>query len=148
MIYFGVFTLNDTLSNIPTFNVVIISLSLNVSAYMCETIRASFKSVDKGQIEASTSLGMNKIQCMRRIIFPKAISIAMPSLFNSFIDLIKGTSIAFIIGVPEMMAMASYEGSKTYKYFEIYFTIALIYWALSGLLGVFQKKLEKEVDED
>lgn len=146
LLYFGIFTLNETLSNISAYYVTIIALSLNASAYMCETIRASFNSVDIGQIEAAVSFSMTKLQCMRRIIFPQAIRIAIPSLFNSFIDLIKGTSIAFTIGVPEMMSVAGKEGARFFKYFEIYFVLAAVYWILSIILEYFQKKLEVKLN--
>lgn len=148
LIYFGVFTLTEALKTVSAYNVVIVSLSLNAAAYMSETIRASFKSVDRGQIEASLSIGMSSIQTMRRIICPQAMTVALPSLFNSFIDLIKGTSIAFVIGVEEIMAIAGYEGSKAFKYFEIYTTIAIIYWGLSIVLEYCQRCLENKLSKN
>ena len=145
IVYFGIFTLSPTLTRLPATVAAIVTLSLNSAAYMSETIRASFESVDSGQIEAAESLCMTRLQYMRRIVLPQAMRVALPSLFNSLIDLIKGTSIAFTIGVTEMMAMGIYEGSRQFNYFEIYFDIAIIYYVMSLILGYLQKKIEQKL---
>lgn len=145
IIYFGIFTLSPALTRLPATVAAIVTLSLNSAAYMSETIRASFESVDSGQIEAAESLCMTRLQYMRRIVLPQAMRVALPSLFNSLIDLIKGTSIAFTIGVTEMMAMGIYEGSRQFNYFEIYFDIAIIYYIMSLILGYLQRKIEQKL---
>lgn len=145
IVYFGIFTLSPTLTRLPATVAAIVTLSLNSAAYMSETIRASFESVESGQIEAAESLCMTRLQYMRRIVLPQAMRVALPSLFNSLIDLIKGTSIAFTIGVTEMMAMGIYEGSRQFNYFEIYFDIAIIYYVMSLILGYLQKKIEQKL---
>lgn len=147
MMYFGIFTLSPTLTKLPAIVAAIVTLSFNSAAYMSETIRASYESVDSGQIEAAKSLCMTKLQLMKRIVFPQAMRVALPSLFNSLIDLIKGTSIAFTIGVTEMMARGIYEGSRRFNYFEIYFDIAIIYYIMSLILGLLQKKMEHKVSK-
>ncbi|WP_414698240.1 amino acid ABC transporter permease [Peptacetobacter sp. AB845] len=147
LIYFGVFTMYPMLTQLPGTVAAIVTLSLNSAAYMSETIRAAFESVDRGQIEAALSLCMTKLQYMRRIVLPQSMRVALPSLFNSLIDLIKGTSIAFTIGVSEMMAMGIYEGSRQFNYFEIYFDIAIIYYIMSIILGFLQKKLEYKMSK-
>ncbi len=81
-----------------------IALAVNESAYNAEVIRASLESVPKGQIEAANALGMTYFQALRRVILPEAIVVALPSLGNSFIGLIKGTSLAFVCSVVEMTA--------------------------------------------
>lgn len=144
LVYFGVFTLNRFLTRLPAVYATVVTLSLNSAAYMAETIRASFSSVDQGQIEAAESLCMTKLQYMRRVVFPQAMRVALPSLFNSLIDLIKGTAIAFTIGVTEMMNRAISEASRSLShYFEVYLAIALIYWVLSIVLTFLQRRLEK-----
>lgn len=135
------------LTKLPGTVAAIVTLSLNSAAYMSETIRAAFDSVDRGQIEAAQSLCMTRLQYMRRIVLPQSMRVALPSLFNSLIDLIKGTSIAFTIGVSEMMAMGIYEGSRQFNYFEIYFDIAIIYYVMSVVLGFLQKKMEKKMSK-
>lgn len=144
LIYFGIFGLNPILKTLPAIYAAITALSLNAAAYMTETIRGSFKSVDKGQIEASLSIGMTRLQTMKRIILPQSLAIAMPSLLNTLIDLIKGTSLAFVIGVPEVMAVANYEASRAFKYFEIYVVVSIIYWFLSIFLTRVQKIVENK----
>ena len=146
LIYFGVFGLNKFLIGLPASYAAVTSLSLNAAAYMSETIRGAFNAVDKGQIEACMSIGMTRIQTMRRIILPQSMTVALPSLLNSLVDLIKGTSLAFLIGVPELMAIASYEGSKSFKYFEIYVIVAVIYWCLSIILTRLQSLAEKKLN--
>ena len=146
LIYFGVFGLNKFLIGLPASYAAVTSLSLNAAAYMSETIRGAFNAVDKGQIEACMSIGMTRIQTMRRIILPQSMTVALPSLLNSLVDLIKGTSLAFVIGVPELMAIASYEGSKSFKYFEIYVIVAVIYWCLSIILTRLQSLAEKKLN--
>ncbi|MBC5731703.1 amino acid ABC transporter permease [Pseudoflavonifractor sp. DSM 107456] len=146
LVYFGIFTLNQFLTKLSPTYAVVVTLALNSGAYMSETIRASFASVDQGQIEAAESLCMSKLQYMRRIVFPQAMRVALPSLFNSLIDLIKGTSIAFTIGVTEMMACGIYEGSRQFNFFEIYLDVAIIYWILSIILSFLQRKLEKALN--
>ena len=141
LIYFGVFGLNKFLIGLPASYAAVTSLSLNAAAYMSETIRGAFNAVDKGQ-----SIGMTRIQTMRRIILPQSMTVALPSLLNSLVDLIKGTSLAFVIGVPELMAIASYEGSKSFKYFEIYVIVAVIYWCLSIILTRLQSLAEKKLN--
>ena len=143
LVYFGVFTLNQFLTRLPATYATVVTLSLNSAAYMSETIRASFSSVDQGQIEAAESLCMTKLQYMRRVVFPQAMRVALPSLFNSLIDLIKGTAIAFTIGVTEMMARGIYEGSRKFNFFEIYMDVAIIYWVLSIVLTFLQRRIEK-----
>ena len=81
-----------------------VALALNESAFNAEIIRASLESVDKGQVEAASALGMNYFQALIRIILPEAIVVALPSLGNAFIGLIKGTSLAFVCSVVEMTA--------------------------------------------
>ncbi|WP_249532661.1 ABC transporter permease subunit, partial [Escherichia coli] len=66
---------------------------------MSETIRASILSIDTGQIEAAYAIGLTNLQTMKRIVIPQAVRVALPSLFNNFIDLIKGSSVAFVVGV-------------------------------------------------
>ena len=82
----------------------LIAFAINESAYNSENIRAAIQSVDKGQIEAAKSLGMTPFQTLRRVIIPEALIVALPTLGNSFISLIKGTSLAFVASVVEMTA--------------------------------------------
>src|SRR5690606_31446684 len=83
-----------------------VGLTLHFAAYMAESIRASILGINKSQMEAALSIGMSRYQAMRRIILPQAARIATPSLMNYFIDMIKSTSLAFTLGVAEIMGKA------------------------------------------
>ena len=112
----------------------IIALSINESAYIAEIFRGALASVNVGQIEAASAIGMTYFQTFRRIIFPEMLSVALPGLGNSFIGLIKGTSLAFVCAVVEMTAQGKIIGGRTYRYFEVYVSLAIIYWVITFVI--------------
>nr|ADJ19604.1 putative ABC-type amino acid transporter [Treponema primitia ZAS-2] len=97
--YYGLAIYSVTIRNMVPVTAVAVVLSLNVGAFMSESIRAALMSVDEGQKEAAYSLGMTNLQLMRRIILPQAVRVALPPLFNDMINLIKSSSLAFMLGV-------------------------------------------------
>jgi len=119
------------LNNVPSIIFVLIALSLNQAAYSSETLRAAILSVDKGQIEASHSLGMTSVQTLNRIIVPQAFVVALPSLGNSLIVMLKETSLAFVCSVVEITARAKIIAGNNYRFFESYCSVAIIYWVLT-----------------
>lgn len=133
------------MNNVPAILYAFVALAINESAYNAEIIRASLQSVDKGQIEAAYSLGMTYVQALRRIILPEAIVVALPSLGNSFISLIKGTSLAFVCAVVEMTAQGKIIAGRNYRYFEVYISLALIYWAITIIIEQIIKLVEKKI---
>lgn len=141
-IYYGISTFIPIFQDLSAFNAIIISLGLHSSAYMAETIRGAISSVDKGQYEAGLAIGMSKGQIFRRIVFPQALRVAVPGLSNSFVDLIKGSSLAFTIGVMELMSVTQMEGATTYRYFECYAIVMIIYWVVVIIYEQFQKRIE------
>ena len=140
--YFGVPNIFPIFKEITGFTAATIGLGLNAAAYMTETIRGSIISVDKGQMEASLSVGMTNIQAMRRIVLPQAIRVALPSLSNTFIDLIKGSSLAFTVGVFEITAVAQSSAAVNYRYFECYVSLMAMYWILTFVFGRMQQRIE------
>lgn len=122
-----------------------VALSINESAFNAEIIRAALQSVDKGQIEAAHALGMTYLQALRRVILPEAIEVALPSLGNSLIGLIKGTSLAFVCSVVEMTAQGKIIAGRTYRYFEVYVSLALIYWFLTFIIERVIALIEKKI---
>lgn len=122
-----------------------IALSINESAFNAEIIRAALQSVDKGQIEAAHALGMTYPQALKRVILPEAIVVALPSLGNSLIGLIKGTSLAFVCSVVEMTAQGKIIAGRTYRYFEVYVSLAIIYWILTFVIERAVSLLEKKI---
>lgn len=142
--YYGVALYSNIVKNMTPLVAVAVVMSLNMGAFMSESIRGALLSVDEGQKEAAYSLGMTNLQLIIRIIIPQAVRIALPPLFNDVINLIKMTSLAFMIGVPDIMGAAKIEGARTFRYFEIYAAVMLIYWIIVFVLGIVHKFLEKK----
>lgn len=136
-----------SINNISGMFFVIIAFSLNEAAYSSETIRAALQAVDKGQIEAGYSIGLSTLQVFRYIILPESLKIALPSLGNIFIGLLKGTSLAFVCAVVEMTAASRLIAGRNLRFFEMYVSLSLIYWALSliseRLFAFMEKRLRK-----
>lgn len=130
---------------IPGFVYAVLALGFNQSAFDAEVFRAALQSVDKGQHEAAAAIGMTGWQSLRRIIIPEALSVALPSLGNSFINAIKGTSLAFTCAVVEMTAEGKILSGRNYRYFEVYVSLAIIYWAITILLEKILKLIEKKI---
>ena len=123
----------------------VIALSLNVGAYTSETIRAAILSIDRGQWEAGYSLGMTYGQAFRRIIIPQAAKVSVPPLFNTFISLVKDTSLASNIMIAEMFRKAQEFAASSLKYLLIYSEAAFIYLMFCTLLNGVQKLCEKRL---
>ena len=123
----------------------VIALSLNVGAYASETIRAAILSIDKGQWEAGYSIGMTYQQTFWRIIVPQAAKTSVPPLFNTFISLVKDTSLASNIMIAEMFRKAQEFAASSLKYLLIYSEAALIYLMFCTLLTGLQKLCEKRL---
>jgi putative amino-acid transport system permease protein len=85
---------------------------------------------------------MTRLQAMRRIILPQAARVAAPTLLNYFIDMIKSTSLAFTLGVTEMMGAAQKEAAGSFKYFEAFLVVALFYWVIVEALSAVQRRME------
>lgn len=142
-------------NNIPPIIFVLLAFALNEGAYNSESIRAAIESVDKGQIEAAHSIGMTNFQALYRIILPEALIVALPTIGNSLIGTIKGTSLAFVCAVVEMTAQGQIIGARTFRYFEMYISLAIIYWIITiiieHLIAFLEKRLkasERGVIED
>ena len=142
LIYFGFVQIFPSFKNLSSFAAALIVMSLNSSSFMAETIRGAISSVDVGQLEAAYSVGMTYGQAMAKIILPQATRVAIPALFNSFINIVKNSSIAFTIGVTEMIASAQLEAASSYRYLEAFTNIAIVFWILTSILGWMQKRLE------
>jgi len=146
-IYFGLIKIIPSLKGLSAFNAAVIVLGLNSSAYFAESLRGAISSVDKGQAEACYAFGMTYTQAMVRIILPQAIRVAIPAMTNTFADIIKGSSLAFTIGVTEIMATAQSEAAATYKYLEAFTCVVIIYWLINLAVVYVQNKLEKKLSE-
>jgi polar amino acid transport system permease protein len=125
----------------------IIALSLNSSAYTAEIVRAGIQAVDKGQMEASRSLGMTAGMAMREVILPQAIKNILPALGNEFIVVIKESAVISIIGVGELMRQTNIVRGITFRQIEPLILVAVIYFvmtfSLSKLMGRFERRLKE-----
>lgn len=128
LLYYGLPQIFPVMVGLDAFSASVIGLTLHFASYMAESIRAAIIGIDRSQMEASMSVGMTTSQSMRRIILPQATRVALPSLMNYFIDMIKSTSLAFTLGVSEIMAKAQMEASSSFRFFEAFLAVALIYW--------------------
>ena len=138
---------------LPTIGVVIdpfpsavIAFSLNVGAYAAEAIRAAILSVPQGQWEAAEIIGLSRTTTLRRVILPQALRVAVPPLSNTFISLVKDTSLASSIMVIELLRKAQEIAAPTYEFLALYTLAAAYYWVLCTLLSVLQDYLENRLD--
>lgn len=122
-----------------------IALSLNAGCYIAETIRAGIEAVPREQKEASLSLGLTWVDAMRYVILPQALRNVLPPLGNSFVSLIKDSSLASVIAAPELMYWANAANAQYYRVWETFITTAIIYFFLTftvnRVLGYIEGKL-------
>lgn len=124
----------------------IVAFSLNVGGYAAEVIRAAILSVPKGQWEAAYTIGMSPATTLRRVILPQAARVSVPPLSNTFISLVKDTSLASLILVTELFRVSQEIASATFEFMLIYLEAALVYWLFCLVLSGGQSVLEKRLD--
>ncbi|PJI08482.1 MULTISPECIES: amino acid ABC transporter permease [Clostridium] len=144
IIYYGLPDWGITLSPLTA---AFVALSINVGAYLSETIRGAILSVPKGQMEAAKALGMTYFQSMTRIILPQAAKIAIAPIGNTFIGMLKDTSLVSIITVTELLRAAQLLIAKHLTVMPFYIAVAIIYWIMSTffsfILGRIESRLSK-----
>jgi cystine transport system permease protein len=143
VIFYGMPSLGILLDPWPS---AIIAFSMNVGGYAAEVIRAAILSVPKGQWEAGWTVGMSPTRSLGRIILPQAARVSVPPLSNTFISLVKDTSLASLILVTEMFRKAQEIASFSNEFMTVYVEAALIYWMFCTVLSAGQNALEKRLD--
>ncbi|MCR4420845.1 MAG: amino acid ABC transporter permease [Spirochaetales bacterium] len=142
LIYFGLPGINIKLSPLTA---AVIAFIINSSAYQAEYLKGGFMAISKEQIEAAYSIGLNKWDAIRLIVFPQAFRFAIPALSNEIVYLIQYTSVAYTIGLPELFYISKNFASKTYMNLEIYLFIGIIYlifiYIITKLTDIVEKKL-------
>jgi cystine transport system permease protein len=131
---------------IDPFPSAIIAFSLNVGGYAAETIRAAILSVPRGQWEAASTIGLSPTLTLRRVVLPQALRVSVPPLSNTFISLVKDTSLASTIMVTELLRKAQEIAAPTYEFMTLYSLAAVIYWLICLVLSSLQGRLEKRLD--
>jgi cystine transport system permease protein len=124
----------------------IIAFSLNVGGYAAEVIRAAILSVPKGQWEAAHTIGMSHRLALRRIILPQAARVSVPPLSNTFISLVKDTSLASLILVTELFRQAQEIAAFSQQFMVLYLEAAVVYWVVCLVLSAGQSVLERRLD--
>ena len=123
----------------------IIAFGINSGAYMAELIRSGIGAVDKGQMEAGRSLGMSKVQAMRRVVFPQAVRYILPAIGNELIALLKETSVAGYVAVVDLTRAGNLIRNNTYDAVNPLLTVALTYLILVVLLSRLLKSVERRL---
>lgn len=142
LLYFGVLPLlyeNDPVSS------AIIALALNSGAYIGEIVRAGIQAVDRGQMEAARSLGMNQRQAMMYVILPQAFKIVVPPMINEFIALLKDSSLVSAIAVQELMYRGDLVFANTYQATWVFGAIAVIYFVITKIISVAGDRIERRL---
>lgn len=134
----------DTNSLITPWTAALLGLVLNEAAYMAEIMRAGITSVDSGQQEAASALGINKAQSMRRIILPQAMRVVIPPTGNETINLLKVTSLVSVITLPELLYSAQIIYSRTFETIPLLIVASLWYLAITSVLSLGQSRLERK----
>lgn len=145
LIFYALPSVGITLDAFPA---AVIGFTLNVGAFTSEVIRATLLSVAKGQWEAAHSIGMSWGQSLRYIILPQAARVAVPPLSNTFISLVKDTSLASVITVPELFLAAQRIAAVTYQPLILYSEAALLYLLISSVLSYLQSRLELRLERN
>ncbi|MHA7174489.1 amino acid ABC transporter permease [Arthrobacter monumenti] len=143
VIFYGLPSIGLTIGPWPS---AIIAFSLNVGGYAAEVIRAAILSVPKGQWEAGHTIGMSPTTTLRRIILPQAARVSVPPLSNTFISLVKDTSLASLILVTELFREAQEIAAFSQQFMLIYLEAAVVYWVFCLVLSTGQSYLEKRLD--
>ena len=143
--YYGLPQIFPVFVNMSGYTAAVIGLTLNTASYMTEDMRGALESVPKGQIEAGLSVGMTQMQVLWHITLPQAARVALPVLGNEFVALVKNSSMAFTLGVREIMAEASLLGTSSSNYMEAYLDAFIIYFILCKVITLGQRALERSL---
>ncbi|MBP1762049.1 MAG: hypothetical protein H6Q64_1591, partial [Firmicutes bacterium] len=130
---------------IGAFTSAVIACGLNSAAYIAEIVRAGIQAIDKGQMEAGRSLGMNQRQAMWYIILPQAYKVVIPPLINEFIAMLKDTSLVSIISVSELTLRGKLIYASSYEPAWVWGTVAIIYFIITKLLAMFGDYMERRL---
>ena len=143
VIFYGLPSLGILIDPWPS---AVVAFSLNVGGYAAEVIRAAILSVPKGQWEAAYMIGMSHRRALTRIILPQAARVSVPPLSNTFISLVKDTSLASLILVTELFREAQQVAAFSQEFMLLYLEAALVYWVICLGLSSVQSVLEKRLD--
>ena len=131
---------------VPDIFAAVIAMTVCYGAYLGEIFRAGIQSIHKGQMEAAIALGLTRGQALRRIILPQTVKVVLPPLGNEFITLIKDTSLAAVIGFDELFRQGQLTVATTYRAFEVYGAVALVYLVMTTAASLLFRWLEGRLE--
>lgn len=143
LIYIGLPQIGWTIDAIPAG---ILALTLCYGAYLAEIFRAGIQSVERGQWEAATAMGLHRGLVLWLVVLPQAIKTVIPAIGNQFIAMLKDSSLVSVLGVWELMFLARTLGRSEFRHLEMLITAALVYWMISGVFEVIQARIEARYD--
>jgi polar amino acid transport system permease protein len=123
----------------------VIALTIAYSAFLSEIFRAGLQSVDEGQIEAASALGLNRVQRFRHIVFPQAFRTILPPLGNDFVAMVKDSSLVSVLGVSDITQLGKVMAAGNFRYFETYNVVALVYLTMTITLSLALRRVERRM---
>ena len=143
--FLSLFGVTTDPADFPSVVMVIVAFTLLELAVESENIRGAFASIGKDQFDAAYSIGMTNQQAYKQIIIPQALSIAIPLFLNAYIKNIKALSLAFTVGVVDILTQARFAAALSYRYLESYVAAAIVYWIICGVLQFVFDHVEKNM---
>ncbi|MCO4847806.1 MAG: amino acid ABC transporter permease [Yoonia sp.] len=142
LIYFGLVQIGI---DVPAFMAGVIGLGLHFAVYNSELLQTSILAVDKGQVEAARTLGLSRMQSLRKVVIPQAIRDVIPPIGNNMIALLKDSALVSVIGVSELTLSAQRAIGSSYRPFEFYVLVAVIYYIINIFMEAAQRRVERRI---
>ena len=142
LIYFGLVQIGI---DVPAFVAGVLGLGLHFAVYNSELFQASILAVDKGQIEAARTLGLSRMQALRKVVVPQAVRDVLPPVGNNMIALLKDSALVSVIGVSELTLSAQRAIGSTYRPFEFYVLVAAIYYIINLVMEAVLRRMERRI---
>lgn len=142
LIYFGLVQIGI---DVPAFLAGVIGLGLHFAVYNSELFQTGILAVDKGQVEAARTLGLSRMQALRKVVVPQAIRDVIPPIGNNMIALLKDSALVSVIGVSELTLSAQRAIGSTYRPFEFYVLVAVIYYIINIVMEAVQRRVERRI---
>ncbi len=147
IIYYGLPQIFPVFRGMPALLAAILGLGLKEAAYLAEIFRAAIGAVDQGQVEAGLSLNIKYSKLFWHVILPQAAVNALPATGNTFVSLIKETSLAFALGLTELFANGKMIAGDSFKYFETYLAVGIVYWLIIVVYTWCQNLIETKLSK-
>lgn len=145
LFFFGLPQVIPAFGRLNAFQASVFIMGINSGAYVAESIRAALLSIDGLQNDAGLSIGLSRLQTIRYIMMPQAFRVALPTLGNTFIGVIQGTSLTFMLGLNDLMGLAKMRAASNYRFFEVYLAVGIMYWMITLVISKANKAMEKQL---